>query len=630
MIDKDFTIPPTMKREVSFASEERKFSSQAPSKVGQPTTTSTIELLQNPIIANDVLRLAISIQCALGSLYLGISAALILNCWAQQQKLTTNKEELLEELLLQFRIRQKASNFVESAISLETKVFRNVARENISFFSEHVFRLQWGLLCREIPCHVDIAYHLVTSETSTSLRAAESLHVYLNGIAHNGGIFCSSDPLRFDSKDDTKTVIVLARIRKIGSSKHLKDHLESKGAGAKSNAKVGPLKGFYSIRDVTQCIPLFCFSSRYLETRGDQFEKQLVHFQVRLQHLLELYFQGNNSSAFEKYKYATAQTSNEQPQNKFLPSQAPKALESRGVHGTAVTKSSQLTSSSQELWSQLETPGMKAARCSLLVQKNSTFDPRIKLLPKQPVRVFNDKGFTSKFPTDKATENEADHFMVNFEGCKILQLEPSQQALRHSTMMPTTLTVGGRCVFTADNFRDFRVMMRTKGQSKEMNLLPNGDFDWPGVDSLLLCPFCGNSAGVPNNDDSQEQEYWLLFYPLLQIMKRSGSQMVLGSRMICRLACSDCMQQTIGETTCTICPPLLNQRQSKLSFSLPTEEVLAHAGPVSFLEDEQEMQSNVGEVLDAWTLYNLWENSGAWEALQRDYSLSFSTKTTKN
>ncbi len=622
-----------MKRKVSFASEESKFSSQAPSKAVQSTAISTIELLQNPIVANDVLHFAISIQCFLGFLYMGLSTALILNCWAQQQKLLITKSELLEELLLEFRIRRKASKFVNSTTSLQNEAFRNVSREIILSCSECVFRSQWGLLRRENSCHVDIAYHLVTTETSKSLGTAESLYQYLNDTAYNGGIFCSSDPLRFDSHHDGDTVVVLARIRKIGSGKHVKDHIENKVSGAKtktSSAKVGPLKGFYSIRDITQCIPLFCFSSRSLETRGGKFEQQLLGFQVRLQHLLELYFQRNNSSAFENFKGAFNQTNHRRSQSKIIPNRTLKANQVSGHHDKEVPKSSQIVCIAPQLWSQLETPGMKSARCSLLVQKTTNFEALLKFLPKQQVCVYNDKGFGSNSAGDITSKDEAeDQFMINFEGCKILQLEPSEKSLGYSTMMPTTLTVGGRCIFTAENYRDFGVMMRTKGQSKEMNLLPNGDFDWPDVDSLLLCPFCGESANVPNNDDdSQHQEYWLLFYPLLQIAKKNGSKMVLGSRMICRLTCLECMHKTVGGTLCTVCPPLLHKRQSKISFALPAEDLLAQAGPVSLFEDEQELRSTNGDVVDAWTLYNLWENSGAWEALQHDYKRSFSTGST--
>lgn len=613
-----------MKRPVSFASEEREYSSQAPSKAVQPTTVSTIELLQNPIEANDVLHIAISIQCALSSLYMRLSTAFILNCWAQQQKLMITKSELPEERLLEFRIRRKALQFVNFTSSLQNEVFQNVSREIVSSCSEDVFRIQWDFLRRENPYHVDIAYHQVTNETSKSIRAAESLYQYLNDIACNGGIFCSSDPLKFKSQYNDETVLVLARIRKIGSKKHLKDHIGNKvpGTKTKTSAKVGPLKGFYSIRDITKCIPLFCFSSRSVETHGGKFEQQLLHFQVRLQHLLELYFQGNNPSAFENYRDTTVQTTSEGSQSKFIPTQPLKANQASVYDDKAAAKDT------PQLWSDLETSGMKAARCSLLVQRSTNFDALLKHLPKQQVCVYNDRGFGSNIACD-TRKDEADHFMVNFEGCKILQLEPSKETLGHTTMMPTTLTVGGRCLFTAENYRDFRVMMRTKGQSKDMNLQPNGDFEWPDVDSLLLCPFCGESTKVPNDDDSQYQEFWLLFYPLLQIMKKNDSKLILGSRMICRLTCLECMHQTLGETRCTVCPPLLNKRQSKISFALPTEELLAQAGPVLLFEDEPKIGSNVEDVVDAWTLYNLWENSGAWEALQQDYVRSFSTSNDK-
>jgi len=190
--------------------------------------------------------------------------------------------------------------------------------------------------------------------------------------------------------------------------------------------------------------------------------------------------------------------------------------------------------------------------------------------------------------------------------------------------MPITLTVGGRCIFTPENFQDFNVMMRTKEQSLEMNIAPNGNFDWPDVQSLLLCPLCGSKAEIPEHGDDYELEYWLLFYPLLQITIMRGSQMTLGTRTICRLTCLDCMEELLDEMTLKVSPSAIDGRRPKLSFTLPAKEVLIEAGSASFLEDgppRPETHPHVDDILDAWTLYNLWEHSGAWDALQNDYRI---------
>ena len=281
-------------------------------------------------------------------------------------------------------------------------------------------------------------------------------------------------------------------------------------------------------------------------------------------------------------------------------------------------------------WSGLETPGMVEAKCSLLIQEDGVFDPRIKSLPKQRVLVYQDKGYNpnnalSNHNNNNGNNGNDENFYVDFNGCTILQLEPAPGSPQRT--MPITLTVGGRCIFTPENYQDFRVMMRTKEQSQGMNISPNGNFDWPDVQSLLLCPLCGNRAEIPNEGDDFDHEYWLLFYPLLQITVMKGAQMTLGTRTICRLTCLDCMEDLLEGMTLKVRPASMEHRRPKLSFTLPATEVLAEAGSASFLEDgppRPETHPHVDDILDAWTLYNLWEHSGAWEALQNDYRIVLS------
>jgi len=274
------------------------------------------------------------------------------------------------------------------------------------------------------------------------------------------------------------------------------------------------------------------------------------------------------------------------------------------------------------IWSGLETPGMREAKCSLLIQEDGTFEPRIKSLPKQRVLVYQDKGY------NPATVNggpQDENFYVDFNGCTILQLEPAPGSQQRT--MPITLTVGGRCIFTPENYQDFKVMMRTKDQSSEMHISPNGNFDWPDVESLLMCPLCRRKADIPREGDDFDHEYWLLFYPLLQITVMKGSQMTLGTRTICRLTCLECMEDLLEGMTLRVRPATMNGRRPALSFTLPANEVLAEAGSASFLEDgppRPETHPHVDDILDAWTLYNLWEHSGAWEALQNDYRIVLS------
>lgn len=90
---------------------------------------------------------------------------------------------------------------------------------------------------------------------------------------------------------------------------------------------------------------------------------------------------------------------------------------------------------------------------------------------------------------------------------------------------------------------------------------------------------------------------------------------------------------TTSSTTTTIAA----NQPSKLRFSLSALKVLNDAGHGSSIFSQQESPNlchlvshrNVNTVIDAWSLFNLWEHSGAREALQMDYLLSLSQECIK-
>lgn len=146
---------------------------------------------------------------------------------------------------------------------------------------------------------------------------------------------------------------------------------------------------------------------------------------------------------------------------------------------------------------------------------------------------------------------------------------------------------------------------------------PNSQFDWPNVRSLLLCPLCSAMAQIPNGT---ENEYWMVFYPLLQVHNdEQSNEMTLATRTICRLVCLDCMTQLLDGMFLTV---KQTDKNNAVAFSLSAMEILQEAGTVSFLQDgppRPENYAHVDDPIDAWTLYSLWESTGAWEALQNDY-----------
>lgn len=166
------------------------------------------------------------------------------------------------------------------------------------------------------------------------------------------------------------------------------------------------------------------------------------------------------------------------------------------------------TERTTKCWSGLETCGMMEANCSLLLAVDaSDFQPKVKYLPKQRVLILQDN------KKARQERSKTKSFFVDFPGCDILQLEETPRVMAmvdHKNIkygdadpnhkMPgvpaVTLTVAGKCHFTSSNYRHFKSMMRTKEESQQLKIPPNGRFDWPGVESMLKCPFCNEMAKV--------------------------------------------------------------------------------------------------------------------------------------
>jgi MYND finger len=289
-----------------------------------------------------------------------------------------------------------------------------------------------------------------------------------------------------------------------------------------------------------------------------------------------------------------------------------------------------LSRAERDEWSRLENDAMKEARCSLLLPIKRHIQPKIKILPPQKVLVYQDKAFK---PIVGLTGGQS--FFVDFPGATILQLEPLPN-VKHSTL-PVTLTVAGRCKFTSQNYRDFGMMMRSQSQADAIKVPPSGKYEWPDVEAFLLCPVCGIFQEVPpepeiNYDEDvvaemsikpSDPEYWMLFYPLLQIQAEQNKNMIIASRTICRLTCLPCMKNLLdGLYISNESTPNEGRRPSVTSFQLSVMEILDEAGTASFLHDDPPRPASapsVDDPIDAWTLYQLWEHTGTWEVLQNDY-----------
>jgi hypothetical protein len=50
------------------------------------------------------------------------------------------------------------------------------------------------------------------------------------------------------------------------------------------------------------------------------------------------------------------------------------------------------------------------------------------------------------------------------------------------------------------------MMMRSKDQAQAIDVQPNGTFDWPDVEAMLLCPVCGTYQDIPHNPVDQSTD----------------------------------------------------------------------------------------------------------------------------
>lgn len=172
-----------------------------------------------------------------------------------------------------------------------------------------------------------------------------------------------------------------------------------------------------------------------------------------------------------------------------------------------------------------------------------------------------------------------------------------------------TLAIGGPCVYTKQDKKDFEIMMRTHEQSRMMHLPPNGEFDWPDYRAFETCPGCCERA-KPGSGERR----WLLIHPLMQHFENE-TQRGLGVRFICRLTCDECFEaMTDGKHVRAGVPG--GQR----SVDVPLLDVVEAQGPITWLRDgRMSVRSVAGETLNAYTLYGFWENSGAWQAMVERY-----------
>lgn len=245
------------------------------------------------------------------------------------------------------------------------------------------------------------------------------------------------------------------------------------------------------------------------------------------------------------------------------------------------------------LYSGLETSGMLMARSSLRLQPNSQFEPVMKqLAPRRNVLV---------------TMDGSPNRHVNFQGCTVLQLNPIGSG--GVLILPPILTIAGPCYYSRADKQDFEYMMRTKQKSREMGLPPNGDMDWPNHEAFEMCPCCGAAASP--SDDTKD-EYMMLFYPLMQAGPRG-----LGIRCICRLTCVECFESLVDGMTLSA---IAFSVPEGVPFQVSVLDAVEDQGPITWLERGHGMGKRDAKTMSAYSLYQAWEYTGAWQCLQEMFA----------
>ena len=201
---------------------------------------------------------------------------------------------------------------------------------------------------------------------------------------------------------------------------------------------------------------------------------------------------------------------------------------------------------------------------------------------------------------------------VRFTGCKVIQLYCRSEG---DVLAPLQLTVGGSCIYTKEDKKDFEIMMRTKQQSLKMHLPPNGKEDWPDYKAFETCPICCQRAKPGGND-----KYWLLYHHLLQ-RTADGN---IAVRAVTRLTCEVCFEELIEDeyVQCQMVGGVLGEDGSPF-HNVPLLDAIESQGPITWMRETPPPRALSNRVLKAYELYQAWEYSGAWQVLSDNFGKMF-------
>jgi hypothetical protein len=199
---------------------------------------------------------------------------------------------------------EKARNLVDGAIPLQTEDINIIAQDDIIRLAKRFLDAQMDFSERNIPIHVDIAYHHTRGENlktiqsngllSHSERKIQNIVSKHNGSVYGDGIYCSSDPMRHAFKHYGDTTILLARMK--GVEEYNRFRFPNKDYKGYNTLNVSRAE-FCVLQNGNQCIPLFRFPSHLLRTRYAwyhlNFLENLFELQEKVQLLLDKIFNDN-------------------------------------------------------------------------------------------------------------------------------------------------------------------------------------------------------------------------------------------------------------------------------------------------------------------------------------------------
>jgi len=171
---------------------------------------------------------------------------------------------------------------------------------------------------------------------------------------------------------------------------------------------------------------------------------------------------------------------------------------------------------------------------------------------------------------------------------------------REKEEQPKLLALGGMCRYTKADYKEFKIMMRSKKEGRESGLGSNSNYSWPDVMAFQTCPACAKTCKF-------NKQYWLVYNMIYQDKGGGVGERIVAARLQCQLMCLSCFDglvdgnQNFAGTLTSI--------QDTLA-AMPGMPVLVGPGPHSNISN-----TDGKKIVSAWALLCKWEGQGIFQNL---------------